>query len=54
MMYEMMDIKIFYFNILVLRLFKEDVGKILIVGGDFNCLLIKINERCIVFGVNVI
>lgn len=48
----MMDTKTSHFNILASRLFKEDAGKILIVGGDFNCSLTKINERCIASGVN--
>lgn len=52
MTHEMMDTKTFRFNILASRLSKEDARKILIVGGDFNCSLTKINERCIASGVN--
>ena len=52
MTHEMMDTKTSRFNILASRLFKEDAGKILIVGGDFNCSLTKINERRIASGVN--
>ena len=47
-----MDTNTSRFNILASRVFKEDAGKILIVGGDFNCSLTKINERCIASGVN--